>query len=78
MSESKTFLLSEEVMQKLSDADSALADVALAAMLSNDVDTFEKVVGLGLSIFEFQHDAVEAGLAERVMDRSDREEPAND
>lgn len=74
MSDTKEYLLNESVMQKLADADAALADVVMGAMFtgSEDLDEIMNTVApAGLAIFQFQHDAVKAGLAERVMDRSD-------
>ena len=72
------FLVSEATMQKLSDADSALADLVVNLMLLSDDDVDPEVANLivktGLGLYEFQHELVERGLAERVMDRSDREE----
>ena len=70
------FLVNEAAMQKLSDADSALADLVVELMFNEDSDP--EVVNLfvktGLGLYEFQHELVDRGLAERVLDRSDREE----
>lgn len=70
------YMVSEETMQKLSDADSALADLVVELMFNEDSDP--EVVNLfvktGLGLYEFQHELVDRGLAERVLDRSDREE----
>ena len=70
------FLVSEEAMQKLSDADSVLADVVMGLMFAEDSDP--EVVNLfvkaGLGLYEFQQELVERGLAREVLDRSDREE----
>lgn len=75
MSESKKeYLLDESTMQKLADADAALADIVMGAMFSDSEDLpmiMNTIAPAGLAIFQFQHDAVEAGLAERVMERSE-------
>ena len=73
---SKTYLVDEATMQKLSDADSALADLVMPMMLdeNTDAEALNLIMENGLAIFEFQHKLVDLGLAEKVMDRSDREE----
>lgn len=73
------FLVSEEAMQKLSDADSAMADLVMQMMFDPDTDpaALQLIMENGLAVYEFQHKLVELGLAERVLDRSDREEDAN-
>ena len=73
---SKTYLVDEATMQKLSDADSALADLVMPMMLdeNTDAEALNLIMENGLAIFEFQHKLVDLGLAEQVMDRSDREE----
>lgn len=79
MSNSTEFLVSEDIMQKLCNADAVLADLVMSMMMDPDTDpaALQLVMENGLAIFEFQHKLVELGLAEQVMDRSDREEDAN-
>lgn len=76
---SNGYLVDEATMQKLSDADSALADLVMTMMMDPDTDpaALNVVMENGLAIFEFQHKLVEMGLAEQVMDRSDREVEAD-
>ena len=73
---SKTYLVDEATMQKLSDADSALADLVMPMMLdeNTDAEALNLIMENGRAIFEFQHKLVDLGLAEKVIDRSDREE----
>lgn len=69
------FKVTEAQMQKLADADAVLADLAMEAMMTND-PAFQRYVEVGLPVFELQHELVEKGLAEKVLDRSDRDEAA--
>lgn len=68
------FKVTEAQMQKLADADAVLADLAMGAMMEQDTDNFQRFVEVGLPVFEIQHELVEKGLAEKVLDRSDRDE----
>lgn len=70
------FLVSEATMQKLSDADAALADLVVGFMLDDDADpeVVNLIVKNGLALFEFEQELVARGLAEKVLDRSDRNE----
>lgn len=72
-----SYPISEETMQKLADADSALADLVMESMVNSDDTDPEVLNGLmntGLALFNLQFDLVERGLAEKVMERSDRAE----
>lgn len=75
--ETKTFMVSREAMQKLSDADAALADLVFALMLQGQGpgdELWERFTDVGLAIYEFQQELVDRGLAAERLDRSDREE----
>lgn len=71
-----SYPISEETMQKLADADSALADIVVESMMDPDMDpeALNGLMNTGLALFNLQFDLVERGLAEKVMDRSDRAE----
>lgn len=68
------FKVTEAQMQKLADADAVLADLAMGAMMEQDTENFQRYVEVGLPVFDLQHELVEKGLAEKVLDRSDRDE----
>lgn len=69
------FLVSDETMQRLSDADSALADLVMSLMFDEDSDpeVVNLIVKNGVGLYEFQHELVARGLAREVLDRSDRQ-----
>jgi hypothetical protein len=71
------FKITEDQMQKLADADAVLADLAMEAMMAQDTENFQRYVEVGLPVFDLQHKLVELGLAEKVLDRSDRDEAAD-
>lgn len=74
------FLLSKETMQKLAEADAALADIVVDAIMDRvpmDPTQVTLIASAGLALFQFQQDAVAAGLAESVMERTEHEEEAN-
>lgn len=74
--ETKTYLVSRENMQKLADADAVLADLAIGLMMQGrgfGDPLWEKVTDVGLPLYEFQQELVDMGLAEARLDRSDLE-----
>jgi len=70
--ETTTYRVPDEVMQKLSDADAALADLVMEAMMTGDGEAMELLMPVGLALFELEHTLVEKGWAREVLDRSDR------
>lgn len=74
--ETKTYLLSREDMQKLADADAVLADLAISLMMQGrgfGDPLWEKVTDVGLPLYEFQQELVDMGHAAERLDRSDRD-----
>lgn len=71
--ETKTFLVSDEQMQKLADADSVLADLTVQALTTGNSEAFDLFGEVGLALFNLENDLVEKGLAREVFDRSDRD-----
>lgn len=79
MSEVTTeYAVTEEQMQKLADADAVLADLAIGAMLAGDMEAFDRISSVGLPLYEFQQELVDQGLAKERLDRSDRDEAADE
>lgn len=78
MSEKNTtqYRVPDAVMQKLSDADAALADLVMEAMMTGDSEVLELLMPVGLALFELEHTMVEKGWAREVLDRSDRDAQA--
>lgn len=73
VAETKTFLVSRDQMQKLADADAVLADLTVEGLTNGNTEAVSMFGELGLRLFQLENDLVEQGLAEEVLDRSDRD-----
>lgn len=73
VAETKTFLVSRDQMQKLADADAVLADLTVDGLTNGNTDAVSLFGEVGLRLFQLENELVEKGLAQEVLDRSDRD-----